>query len=293
MPPSWAVPESEEPLGCFHWGGFVLASNMNLPRLHPSLDNPEVRFVWRVGQSAPVPPPSTAPHTLKARDGRTATVLLGNIEHGTYYEIPGTGTYVLDSKQSLVEFFPVPDAPAAWVEYHLVHAVVGLYAGLKGEICLHASAVARGEEALIYAGPSGVGKSTMAWRLLEQGWELLSDDAVVIKRAGNGWCAMPGARTIRIGQSLEDGWESDDKWEGFVRSCGTAKAVRKVVLLDWRSISEPPVRAAMYQSLLALQPAWSWGSASTRRKLKDQTWQLLSEVECTYESRERLKISQS
>jgi hypothetical protein len=46
---------------------------------------------------------------------------------------------------------------------------------------IHAAAVERDGSALLIAGPSGQGKSTLATRLCETGWRLLSDDAAPIR----------------------------------------------------------------------------------------------------------------
>lgn len=46
---------------------------------------------------------------------------------------------------------------------------------------IHAAAVERDGSALLIAGPSGQGKSTLATRLCEYGWRILSDDAAPVR----------------------------------------------------------------------------------------------------------------
>ncbi|MFO1430477.1 MAG: hypothetical protein U1F76_10110 [Candidatus Competibacteraceae bacterium] len=46
---------------------------------------------------------------------------------------------------------------------------------------LHASAVAHGGQGLVMAGISGSGKSTMALTLVQQGWQYLADDVVLLE----------------------------------------------------------------------------------------------------------------
>lgn len=46
---------------------------------------------------------------------------------------------------------------------------------------LHASSVARGEDAILLLGPSGSGKSDLVLRLMQSGWSLVADDQVALR----------------------------------------------------------------------------------------------------------------
>jgi hypothetical protein len=48
---------------------------------------------------------------------------------------------------------------------------------------LHAAVVAREENAVVLAGPSGAGKTTLALALVDRGWSLVSDDLAVLDPA--------------------------------------------------------------------------------------------------------------
>lgn len=50
---------------------------------------------------------------------------------------------------------------------------------------IHASTVAIGGRAVLITGPSGCGKSDLALRLLDRGFELVSDDQTIVKRDGD------------------------------------------------------------------------------------------------------------
>jgi HPr kinase/phosphorylase len=49
---------------------------------------------------------------------------------------------------------------------------------------LHASSVARGAEAVLLLGPPGSGKSDLALRLIQGGWDLVADDQCVLRSEG-------------------------------------------------------------------------------------------------------------
>lgn len=68
---------------------------------------------------------------------------------------------------------------------YLYGPVLGLLLRLRGEICLHASAVALGERAVVFAGEAEAGKSTTAAAFARLGDPVLADDVVrLVHREG-------------------------------------------------------------------------------------------------------------
>jgi dephospho-CoA kinase len=66
---------------------------------------------------------------------------------------------------------------------------------LRGVVCLHASAVAIGDEAIALLGPAGSGKSTTAAAFAERGYSVLAEDVVTLDDRGDHfWCG----RVIRV-----------------------------------------------------------------------------------------------
>ncbi|WP_164155766.1 RNase adapter RapZ [Sandarakinorhabdus rubra] len=59
---------------------------------------------------------------------------------------------------------------------------------------LHATAVARGERAVLLLGPSGAGKSDLALRLVAAGWRLVADDRVQLTATAEGVMASAPPR---------------------------------------------------------------------------------------------------
>lgn len=50
---------------------------------------------------------------------------------------------------------------------------------------LHCSCVARDGRAVLFAGPSGSGKSDLALRMLDRGFTLVSDDRTIVRKEGS------------------------------------------------------------------------------------------------------------
>lgn len=65
--------------------------------------------------------------------------------------------------------------------YTVLEAAVLFLVTSPNRFPVHASAVMKGGRALLLAGASGVGKSTLAWTAYRAGWDLLSDDIVYVQ----------------------------------------------------------------------------------------------------------------
>jgi hypothetical protein len=70
-----------------------------------------------------------------------------------------------------------------------------------GYYLLHAFAAVKEGHAILLVGPSGSGKTTTGLHLLEQGWQLLANDVVLLEARADGVYALPtpGAVSIRPG----------------------------------------------------------------------------------------------
>ena len=73
----------------------------------------------------------------------------------------------------------------------------------RGGLLLHASGVELGGKAIAIAGPSGIGKSTLARALLERGGRLIGDDTLWLPDPAS----APRAAGLRGGQFLRAGDE--------------------------------------------------------------------------------------
>jgi hypothetical protein len=76
--------------------------------------------------------------------------------------------------------------------------VCALLLELDGTPCLHASAVQVGEVAVSLAGPSGIGKSSLAASLVRAGCPLLSDDIVPLRLNGGRGLVIPGYPQMKL-----------------------------------------------------------------------------------------------
>lgn len=96
------------------------------------------------------------------------------------FQVPEVATYLIDPSAQRVVIDPVlpPDAPD--IRVFLLGTVFGILCFRRGLLPLHASCVRVGERAIALAGPSGMGKSTLAAALLRRGHAVLADDVTVL-----------------------------------------------------------------------------------------------------------------
>jgi hypothetical protein len=90
---------------------------------------------------------------------------------------------------------PLTPADAA---YFLVEPVLAFVLRRRGELALHASAVAFAQRGVAFCGASGSGKSTFAGACLMAGAGLISDDVTAVAVRDGGWVALRGTGAIRL-----------------------------------------------------------------------------------------------
>ena len=81
---------------------------------------------------------------------------------------------------------------------YLVGPVLGLLLRLRGTICLHASAVALGDQGIVFVGPEGAGKSTTAAAFARKGFAVLSDDIVALVDRENIFHVVPAYPRVSL-----------------------------------------------------------------------------------------------
>lgn len=81
---------------------------------------------------------------------------------------------------------------------YLLGPVMGFVLRLRGVTCLHASAVAAGEQAIALAGFPGAGKSTTAAAFARCGYAVIADDVVALSEEGANFLVPPGYPRVNL-----------------------------------------------------------------------------------------------
>lgn len=128
----------------------------------------------------------------EARDEYGIAVRVGRDGDDLVAEWVGLARLVVGRDGRDVRFTAEPGAAPADIAKIENGAVPLFVRHLEGKIGLHGSAVAIDGRAVVFLGPSGQGKSTLAAAMCSQaGAALIADDAVAIDRVGDRWVAVP------------------------------------------------------------------------------------------------------
>ncbi|MCL4474398.1 MAG: hypothetical protein M1455_10780 [Actinobacteria bacterium] len=105
-----------------------------------------------------------------------------------YQEVPGAGSIVADPDAGLAVAFVDSDmAACSWSIAHVIF--FPMWAQLlktRGVFPIHAAGLQRNGKGILFPGRSGCGKSTMSLHLLRNGYKLLGDDTVFVRKSEKG-----------------------------------------------------------------------------------------------------------
>lgn len=100
---------------------------------------------------------------------------------------------------SRVEVGANPGARESTIRHLLLDQVLPLSLAAEGHLVLHASAVQQpGVGTIALAGGAGAGKSTLAAALRLEGWNVTSDDGVLVREDADGIVAVPAYPGLRL-----------------------------------------------------------------------------------------------
>ena len=130
----------------------------------------------------------------------SSAMALEQLEGGRFIRVRyGDGTtFVLNRPGSEIRASWTPPSRPEDVETYLFGQIAGLLLYQRGSTCLHASAVAHRDKALVFAGTAEAGKSTLAATFAHAGHRVLTDDILVIDRARRGFVARPGIPRVGL-----------------------------------------------------------------------------------------------
>lgn len=182
--------------------GLSIASNAPIPGLRSTADADAPDLYVSMGDDSPGegPIPESVSYLSPSRDdsGTPLLTLWTRSTGGHRLRYCDGAEYTVDRSASRVHVrweAPLSSADAA---IYLMGPVLGFVMRLRGIIPLHASAVAVGGRAVVFAGDPGMGKSTTAVAFASLGYPVLSDDVVPLVLTEDGAHAYPSHPRLTI-----------------------------------------------------------------------------------------------
>jgi hypothetical protein len=160
------------------------------PPSHIRLDEGELRRRWEALTTSPV-------RARELRDGETLLMSVDFAEPAGYLLWARDFGRVLISSDG-IDLLCEPDPTnEGWASIVAAQALP-LAATIRGLEVFHASGVVLDGQALLFAGPPGAGKSSLAAALVRAGAELLSDDAVALALSRGTLTAHAGSVVLQL-----------------------------------------------------------------------------------------------
>lgn len=151
--------------------GWRLASALPLPDLPPWIEDERAADLTIDFGSIPDRLPNLAVDRPLVQIAADGTCRFG---------LPGVAAYMIDPAGTRVIIDPAAGASATDVRLFLFGSVFAVLCFRRGLLPLHASCVRIGNAAVAFAGPSGIGKSSLAASFLRHGRAVLADDVTVV-----------------------------------------------------------------------------------------------------------------
>jgi len=153
--------------------GGVLQSEIEFPELS-AVDDRRPDWTLTRGSSLAALPVGVLLGEEELAAGVTARFLRGPDRFR--FSFGDTGTFDISTDGSRIEWVAAPDADPDVVRSDVLGRVLAVALHAAGDLCLHGSAAAVHGRGVVFAGPKGYGKSTLAMALTRAGARFVGDD---------------------------------------------------------------------------------------------------------------------
>ncbi|MCM1982528.1 hypothetical protein [Lyngbya confervoides] len=180
--------------------GLTIQSEVEIPAFLQGTGPAQVQLrVNPTGQSALALPKGLASQPI---------VIQRSPSHTLWIHIQNVGCLRIQSGH-LIDIFPEPEVSPRLLG--MTVAGMGMSALLyqRGVLVLHGSAVKVGNQAVLFVGQSGAGKSSVALALHQAGYSILTDDLAAIETHGGPPTLLPAFPQMRLTQASAQAFQLD------------------------------------------------------------------------------------
>jgi hypothetical protein len=177
--------------------GLTILSNVPLPELSSASDGEPAYTFELVSGDETRSAPYQVFHRWLLPNGDT-WLCLARDRGGYLFHFPELADFRVDAAGGVIRCHPAAGTPPETIRHLFLDQVIPLVLSRRGKLVLHASAVVMPEGASAFIGMAGMGKSTLAASLADQGFPLLTDDCLVLEENGKQFSAIPSYCGVRL-----------------------------------------------------------------------------------------------
>jgi hypothetical protein len=172
----------------YHIFGLNISSGIPLPALPVLHSQPDVTpdVIIEYGKT---PAALTNPHIKGVRYQAGPGEFLLHVDHVACY-------YVQDGRR--VTVMPETGVGADEILLFLMGSAMGALLHQRNVLVLHAGAIAVNGKSVVFSGPSGIGKSTLAAGFHQRGYPFLADDVCAIMTVNGHPAVIPGFPRLKL-----------------------------------------------------------------------------------------------
>ena len=174
-----------------------LNSNVALPELIVA-EEAEPLYVFNLHAAQPQEPVTNHwSRHVHLHDGRE-WLSLARQRHGFLLRFHGWADFLISTGGREIDCYPRTGTDLVTLSHLLLDQVIPMVLSQRGELVLHAGAVASREGAIVFLGETGLGKSTLSASFCQQGFALLTDDCLLLRREGQEFRIIPSYPGLRL-----------------------------------------------------------------------------------------------
>ena len=226
--------------------GVHVAIDRQLPELVEAAG--EERPRWSFEQTDRMPVPTGEVLKEEVIDDRV-WMRIFRAGKGFAISFPEVAEFCVSPGERSVDYCPAAGTGDSTLRHVIIDLVIPYLLAMDGSLVLHASAVATDHGAVVFAGVSGCGKSSLAAEFARRGDAVMADDFVLFRERGMEFVVLPAYPGLRLWPDSAEALAEPGSLLGPVYDGGDKQ---RVVSLSLRGGSEVEPLAAIV--LLGDQP---------------------------------------
>ncbi len=123
---------------------------------------------------------------------------MGKEDNKYLLKFPQLADFHFSPYNKKIDCYPRSNISQETITHLLFNQVMPLVLTYKGKYFLHASAVAINTFGVAFMGKSGLGKSTLATSFGQKGFEVITDDSLLVEQKKDFFSVMPSPPQFRL-----------------------------------------------------------------------------------------------